>query len=522
MGASWSDSALVDGEFGGGTPLGSVTFYACKASNSPTSSATCTDTSNPVGTVHTPSTTTDVTATYNLLPKRYTPPSTGTYCFYTLYQPTNANYFPVWGPTECFGVYPAGTITTTHTSADVVTVGGSASDTATVTGDATHGAPRGTVTFFSCQATSSAGCTGGTQIPGTDTAPNPVTVSPSGSDTSTASSPTITPSAAGTYCFGAVFTPSQSKYSGSSDNMSGDVVSDECFTVGPATPSIDTTLVTPDDTRVGNVWGDSATVTGVPGGGAPAGSVNFSVCQVAAGDSTCSTGGTLVGTVDSPSSTDGNTSTYNLDATYTPANVGSYCFYSVYTPADVDNYTTASGPAECFKVTPADPQFGTQQSGSTTGAGSVTLGKSVSDIATVIGNVVAGAPTGSVTFFQCATGSAAAVCPNGTQVGSAVTLRGGSNATSTATSAAFTPTQTGTYCFAAVYTPDATRELRGRRRQHERHRCRQRVLQRHFGSHVAFDDGDHADGDGGLLVDELAEHHAGHRLHRCAALRRSG
>lgn len=456
IGASWSDSALVDGEWGGGTPTGSVTFYACKASDSPTSGATCTDTSNPVGTVHSPTSTSGVTATYTLLPTRYTPPSTGTYCFYTLYRPTNSNYFPVWGPTECFGVYPAGTITTTHTSEDVVTIGGSASDTATVSGDRRHGAPQGTVTFYSCQATTSAGCTGGTQIPGTDSAPNPVTVTANGPTSSTATSPSITPTTAGTYCFGAVFTPSQMKYSGSSDNMSGDVVSDECFTVGPATPSIATTLVTPDSTQVGNVWGDSATVTGVPGGGAPAGSVSFSVCKVAAGSSTCTSGGTLVGTVDSPTSTDGNASTYDLAATYTPANVGSYCFYSVYTPAGSDNYTTAAGPAECFTVTPADPQFGTQQSGSTTGTGSVTLGHSVNDVASVIGNVVGGAPTGSVTFYQCSTGSSPAVCPSGTQVGTPVTLTAGTGATSTATSAAFTPTAVGTYCFAAIYTPDAT------------------------------------------------------------------
>ncbi len=456
VGGSWSDSALVSGEWDGGTPTGSVTFYVCQASTSPTSSATCTDTSHPVGTVSKPSTTTNVTATYDLLPTRYTPKSVGTYCFYTLYQPTNANYYPVWGPTECFGVYAAGTVTTTHTSESVVTIGGSASDTATVSGDLYHGSPEGTVTFYSCQAASSAGCTGGTEIPGTVGAPNPAPAIASGQGISSATSPTITPTTPGTYCFGAVFTPSQSKYTGSSDNMSGDVVSDECFTVGPATPSIATTLVSPASSTVGNVWGDSATVTGVSAGGAPGGSVSFSVCQVAAGSSTCTSGGTLVGTVSSPTSTSGSTSTYTLAGTYTPANVGTYCYYSVYTPAASDNYTTASGPAECFTVTPADPQFGTQQSGSTTGKGSVTLGTSVKDVASVIGNVVGGAPTGSVTFYECSTGTTTAVCPSGTQVGSAVTLSTGSGDTSTATSAGFTPTAAGTYCFAAVYTPDAT------------------------------------------------------------------
>ena len=460
VGNAWSDSATVSGVYGGGTPLGSVSFYACKASSSPSSASTCTDpTGSLVGTVSSPSTETSVSATYDLSPTTYTPPDVGTYCFYTLYSPSNDNYFPVWGPSECFGVYPAGTHTTTHTSADVIVIGGTAFDTATVTGDSSHGAPTGTVTFYSCAAASSAGCTGGTEIPGTAETPNPATLSASGAFTSTASSPTITPSAQGTYCFAAVYTPDGSKYSGSSDNVNGGVVSDECFTVGPATPTIATTLVTPSSTTVGNAWSDSATVTGNSTGGAPAGSVSFSVCKASASpssSSTCTTGGTLVGTVTSPSSTAGDVSTYNLaPTTYTPPNVGTYCFYSSYTPANVDNYTAASGPAECFSVTAADPQLSTQQSGSHTGSGTIVLGGSVTDTATVTGNSTGGAPTGTVTFTECATGSSVAVCPSGTQVGSPVTLSG-SGDTSTATSAAFAPSAAGTYCFAAVYTPDAS------------------------------------------------------------------
>ncbi len=118
----------------------------------------------------------------------------------------------------------------------------------------------------------------------------------------------------------------------------------------PSAPTITTALVPPGSTAVGNSWGDTATVTGNPVGGDPAGSVSFSVCQVATGGTTCSSGGTLVGTVSSPSSTSGDASTYNLATTYQPANPGMYCFYSTYTPASNDNYTTASGPAECFAV----------------------------------------------------------------------------------------------------------------------------------------------------------------------------
>ncbi len=704
VGNAWSDSATVNGVFGGGTPLGSVKFYTCQASTSPTSSSTCADPAGTlVGTVSTPSTSTSVSATYNLEPTTYTPTSVGTYCFYTLYSPSTTNYLTVWGPSECFGVYPAGTHTTTHTSADVIVIGGTAYDTATVSGDSSHGVPTGTVTFYSCVATSSAGCTGGTEIPGTAGTPDPAPLSGSGSFTATATSPTIMPSAAGTYCFGAVFNPDGTKYSTSSDDMSGDVVTDECFSVGQAYPGIKTTLVTPSSTSVGNAWSDSATVNGVYGGGAPLGSVtfytcqastsptssstctdptgtpigtvsspststsvsatynlaptsftptsvgtycfytlyspstanyfpvwgpsecfgvtpatptiattvvppssptvgnawsdsatvtgnttggpplgsvsfsvcqasssptssstcvtggtpvgtvsspssssgdastynlapttytptsvgtycfyttyapaevdnytaasgpaecfsvmpatptilttlvppssptvgnawsdsatvtgnttggaplgsvSFSVCQASSSPSssaTCDTGGSLVGTVSSPSSSSGDASTYNLaPTTYTPTSVGTYCFYTVYAPAEVDNYAAASGPAECFSVTPADPQLSTQQSGSHSGSGTIALGGSVTDTATVTGNSIGGAPTGTVTFTECATGSSPAVCPSGTAVGSPVTLNGTGNS-STATSAAFTPSAAGTYCFAAVYTPD--------------------------------------------------------------------
>jgi hypothetical protein len=119
----------------------------------------------------------------------------------------------------------------------------------------------------------------------------------------------------------------------------------------PVEPTITTTVAPPSSTTVGNSWGDTATVTGDAAGGAPAGSVSFSVCSVASGSTSCTSGGTLVGTVTSPSSTSGDVSTYDLATTYKPASAGTFCFYSTYTPASTDNYTTASGPAECFTVT---------------------------------------------------------------------------------------------------------------------------------------------------------------------------
>ena len=79
---------------------------------------------------------------------------------------------------------------------------------------------------------------------------------------------------------------------------------------------------------------------------------------------------------------------------------------------------------------------------------SVVVGTSVTDTATVTGNGAFGVPTGTVTFVECGPISSDAVCANGTDVGSAVTLSSGK-----ATSDPFTPSAAGTYCFAAVYTP---------------------------------------------------------------------
>jgi hypothetical protein len=233
-----------------------------------------------------------------------------------------------------------------------------------------------------------------------------------------------------------------------------------CATPGSTTPTIATSLVAPSSNTIGNSWGDTATVTGSTGGAAPAGSVSFYVCQVTSGSS-CSSGGSLVGTVGSPSSSTGNQSTYSLGTTYTPTSVGTFCFYTAYTPTGTEPYLTASGPAECFWVHPhphgpAPPAVATQQSASTSGSGTIVLGGSVTDTATVSGNSFDGAPTGTVTFTVCSTGSSPALCTSGTQVGTApVALTPGSGLSSTATSVSFTPTAVGTYCFGAAYAPGA-------------------------------------------------------------------
>jgi hypothetical protein len=212
-----------------------------------------------------------------------------------------------------------------------------------------------------------------------------------------------------------------------------------------ATPSL-TTTANPMSGKIGSSLNDTAHLTG---GASPTGTITFYLFTPS---QTCSATPSAsafhqVVTVDGDAD-------YSTTGGFASNVVGTWHWLAVYS-GDTDNAGTDSGcTTEPVTVTAADPQFGTQQSGSTSGPGSITLGGTVTDKATVSGNSVAGKPSGSVSFTVCATGSSPAVCPNGSAVGSAVALSA-SGDVGTATSATYKPTATGTYCFAAVFTPAA-------------------------------------------------------------------
>src|SRR5690242_5889125 len=78
----------------------------------------------------------------------------------------------------------------------------------------------------------------------------------------------------------------------------------------------------------------------------------------------------------------------------------------------------------------------------------VTLGATVTDSATVTGQPGLGAPTGTVTFYACGPVTGGSDCSSGgNQVSDPVTLAPGPPDTATASSASFTPTAPGTWCF---------------------------------------------------------------------------
>jgi len=455
VGNSWNDSAAVTGNTAGGAPTGSVTFTFCTETAGPCTGGTTVDT------VTTPTTIGDV-STFTLPPgDAETPTTTGHYCYNAAYSATaGGNYasVPVQSDSECFAVGAAGSTTTTQQSTTtsgpgsiVLGPSGTVTDTATVTGNASGGAPTGSVTFFECGPAPAALCPSGTQVGGA------VTLAPGTGITSTATSSAFAPSAAGTYCFGALYTPGTgANYNGSSDNITGTLDADECFTVATATPTLSTAVTAPSSTAIGNSWNDTATVTGNYAGGAPTGGVAFTLCKETSGP--CA-GGMTVGTVTTPTAV-GDVSTFTLPSgeAETPTSVGTYCYNAGYTATTGGNYASVASQSdtECFAVTPAPSVITTQQSAATSGPGSVAIGPggTVTDTATVTGNVAGAAPTGTVTFTECGPSASASVCASGTAVDSPVTLGSTGAATATATSAPFgPPTKVGTYCFAALYTP---------------------------------------------------------------------
>jgi hypothetical protein len=86
----------------------------------------------------------------------------------------------------------------------------------------------------------------------------------------------------------------------------------------------------------------------------------------------------------------------------------------------------------------------------------VTLGAAVTDSATVTGQPLLGAPSGTVTFYVCGPLTGVMDCSSaGNAVGDPVTVTPGASDDAAATSASFAPTAAGTWCFRAEYSGDA-------------------------------------------------------------------
>jgi hypothetical protein len=320
-------------------------------------------------------------------------------------------------------------------SAGAVALGDSVSDMATVSDPAGLGVPSGTVSFFVCgPLTSPDGCLSD------GTALGAVPVAQDG----TATSPSFAPNATGTWCF-------RAEYSGDTNyDPSSDGSSEECFSVGQATPSVVSAPTNQSLTLGAGGGSDQVTVTGNSTGGSPSGTVSFYVCGPLPSASGCADGGSSVGTPAALTAGDNNTATA-ASSTFVPPSAGFWCFRSEY--SGDGNYSSGSDGSseECFSVGQATPSVVSTPSNQST-----TLAAGASDQVTVTGNSAGGSPSGTVSFFICGPLESASGCADGgTAVGTPATLTAGANNTATAGSTNFLPSSAGVWCFRAEYSGDS-------------------------------------------------------------------
>ena len=413
-----TDGATVTGSVSGVDPTGTVSFYACAEGVSPcTPSGTPFDTESLSGTAN-PATVTSAA---------FTPTSAGTWCFAAVYS-GDGNYAGSSDQStdECYSVGAATSSTTSTPTSSSVALSSTNTDGATVTGSVSGVDPTGTVSFYACAEGVSPCTPSGTPF---DTESLSGTANPA-----TVTSAAFTPTSAGTWCFAAVYS-GDGNYAGSSDQST-----DECYSVGAATSST-TSTPTSSSVALSSTNTDGATVTGSVSGVDPTGTVSFYAC--AEGVSPCTPSGT-------PFDTESLSGTANpatvTSAAFTPTSAGTWCFAAVY--SGDGNYAGSSDQStdECYSVGAA-----TSSTTSTPTSSSVALSSTNTDGATVTGSVSGVDPTGTVSFYACAEGVSPCT-PSGTPFDTE-SLSGTANP-ATVTSAAFTPTSAGTWCFAAVYSGD--------------------------------------------------------------------
>ena len=307
-----------------------------------------------------------------------------------------------------------------------------------MTGNATAGAPLGTVTFYACGPSVTSCSSAGTPVG------SPVDVVAGAGNASKATSASFTPSATGTWCFAAYYS-GQDNYAASSDTGS-----DECFSVNPAEVTLASTA---GNVILGQAASDAVVANGNAAGGNPTGTVTFYQCGP--GVTSCNfTTGHLVGSAVGLTPGAGTTSTAT-SGSFTPSATGTWCFAAYYSGEPGTYVPSADTSADgCFHVS----SFASTVTDAPEVTGSIGLGQLNADSAAVTGNATAGSPTGTFTFYVCGPSLTPPPCTSttGTMVGTGpVSVIAAAGDAATADSPAFTPSSTGTWCFAAYYSGDS-------------------------------------------------------------------
>ncbi len=259
---------------------------------------------------------------------------------------------------------------------------------------------------------------------------------------------------------------------------------------GAAGGPIITTHPSASTVTLGQSVTDAATLT-VPGfaSGLPPVPLQFYTCgpfpsAPALGECTTSGPGTSVGlaALGAPvlmQDNSGGTALLATSPSFTPVQAGVYCFGSAlaFQPelrSHNDNPATPAAADECFTVegVAVPRSVASDSMTASPSSPSITLGASDTDVAHVTGTG-AGAPTGTVAFTVCGPTAGAVACTGdasdaqdlgsstvrsgqgGAGTGSVRTAHAAPSASVTVSSAPFTPSAAGTYCFFAAYGGDA-------------------------------------------------------------------
>jgi hypothetical protein len=412
LGASIHDGATVAGNAAGGSPTGSVTFYACGPQ---LVAAGCTSSATQVGKAAV-NLTAGLSATATATSVAFTPNALGIWCFGASYTgDTNYTGSSDTSTDQCVNVTQASSTTTTVPANTTVTLGEAVTDSAIVAGNAAGLSPTGTVSFYECGPTSAAAaCTSTTSPLG-----SPVNLTPGASATSSATSIPFTPSSVGYWCFGAV-------YSGSVNyKVSSDTLSKECVDVLGSLTIVTTTVphavLNSDYTESMVARGGTAPYTWSHTGTLPHG-VAFSTSGAFSGVPTVS--GSFPLTIKVADS----------------SHLRQYAAEDLTLIVNVHEFST---------ITASKPV-----------ATTIVLGGTAGDTTKVTGTTTGGVPTGTVSYTECGPTAVPTACTATSHaLGSPVTVTAGTHNSATAASALITPTSTGYWCFGSVYSGNLNYKL---------------------------------------------------------------
>jgi hypothetical protein len=341
------------------------------------------------------------------------------------------------------------TINTVPVPDDVVELGESVSDQATVEGQGLNApAPTGTVTFFVCgPLAAGAVCeTGGTQVS--------VETLDGVSNPSTVTSDAFTPNEAGRWCF-------RGEYSGDGNyDPAVDFDESECFNV-PINPPAIVTNATAGPVEIGQPIDDVATLSGLvndPDGSPADGTITFTAYGPHSDTTTCTT--VAYTSVVNVSGNGDYSASSGTGGVFTPTAAGTYNWIAVYSgdPPNNAGATTSCGDAnEGSVISPRQPAIVTNAT-----AGPLPLGSPIDDTATLTGTAPRpdGSPAnGTITFTAYGPHLDTTTCLTQAYQ-SVVTVSGdGTYSASSGTGGVFTPIVPGTYNWVAVYSGDPPNTL---------------------------------------------------------------